>query len=678
MKEEEKQRIISALSSKVEEIRYRAAQRLPEIYEKSLIQHLIEALADESWRIRKSVSVALATTEASPELIDALIKALGDQDNAGLRNSASEVLADIGSLAVAGLVTVLSDGDSDGRKLAADILGDIGDREAVAPLLSRTSDTDENVRAAAAEALGMIGDPSVSDNLIKVLQNDSLLVQLSCLDALERLDVIVPGAVLMSLLDVGPLRPHLYLLLGKQRNEEIVPILLESLHARSRVERSAAARALVLQYGLSNKQARIEIQISVARTANAQMIDQLRAMLTRSASEDREAAVMILGWTGNEEVVADLILAAQDESLYELIHESILLIGPKSGEQLQNLLTNIGRAEKVLVVDLLGHFGQPASLPMIIDHCLSDDIDVAEAAQQTLAKIGNPSVISTLVAFLKRNRELSPRGVVSSLIVLGTKFHDEVLEAIRPFLEDEQPALRMVAAEILCGVAHKTDIDDILKLFGDEDPQIRCAVVSALGRVSGEGTVDRLRVSLTDESSKVRTAAAKALGMRDSPEARKILQIALRDADPWVVKEALAALGRSEDQGVVEAILEFSKHSNGMVALEAVRAINHLEWRADSSWLKEVSRHPDPEVVKEVLSDSQRWPIEDLRQVLVAALSNEHWDVRMTAVKKIGELRDSAAMREVFEKLSDESDELVREAMEQILEIGEGKQDQDR
>jgi HEAT repeat protein len=673
MKEEEKQRIISALSSNVEEIRYRAAQRLPEIYEDSPIQHLIEALADESWRIRKSVSRALATIDASPELIDALIKALGDQDNAGLRNSASEVLAEIGSLAVAGLLTVLSDGDNDGRKLAADILGDIGDRQAVRPLLARFSDADENVRAAAAEALGMIGDTSVADNLIKALQNDTLLVQLSCLDALERLDVVVSGAVLMSLLEVGPLRPHLYLLLGKQWNKDIVPILLESLHARSRVERSAAARALVLQYGLADKQARIEIQVSVARTANAQMVDQLRGLLTRSASEDREAAVMILGWTGSEEVIADLIMAAQDESLHDLIHESILLIGPKSAEQLHDMLAKIGRAEKALVVDLLGHFGQPASLPLIIDHCLSTDVDVAEAAQQALAKLGNPSVISTLVAFLKRNRDLSPKGVVSSLIVLGTKFHDEVLEAIRPFLDEEHPALRMAASKILCGVAHKTDMDDILKMIGDEDPQIRCAVVSALGRVSGKGTVDRLRVSLTDESSQVRAAAARALGMRDSPEARKVLLIALKDADPWVVKEALAALGRSMDEGVVEAILEFSKHSDGMVALEAVRAINRLEWRADSNWLKEVSSHPDPEVVKEVLADSQRWPIEDLRQVLVASLSNEHWDVRMTAVKKIGELRDSAAMREVFEKLSDERDELVREAMEQILQIGEGK-----
>jgi HEAT repeat protein len=79
MKEEEKQRILSALSSNVEEIRYRAVQRLPEIYSDLPVNETIRALGDASWRIRKSVSAMLSEAETGSEMITALIKALGEE-----------------------------------------------------------------------------------------------------------------------------------------------------------------------------------------------------------------------------------------------------------------------------------------------------------------------------------------------------------------------------------------------------------------------------------------------------------------------------------------------------------------------------------------------------------------------------------------------------------------------
>jgi len=673
MKEEERQRIVSALDSTVEEIRYQAVRRLPEAFEKPPIEHLMTALGDESWRVRKCASEVLTQVDASSDLIRALIEALGEEDNAGLRNSATEVLIKIGAPAVSDLFRVLEDGDKDERKIAADILGDIGDQRALEPLLSTLKDPDENVRAAAAESLGMLGDTGVIERMVEALRDDGLVVQLSCLDALDRLNAEVPTNVLLTFMGVGPLRPHLYRLMGNLRDKSVIPRLLEGLQARGRGERAAAALALVRQYRMADKRLRVEIRVAVARAASDQVIGNLRALLNSSVAEEQEGAVAVLGWTGRPDVVADLIRAASDEGLREPVREAILSIGPKSSESLSNLLDELGRSEKVLALDVLGHFGQPASLSRIIDLCLSSDVEVAEAAQRSLGKIGNPSVISTLTELICRESHSPPKGAVASLVLLGTKFHDQVLAAVRPLLEEGRPGLRVTAAEVICGIARKTDLDEVNRLVGDEDPDVRVAAVSSLGRVGGDDAVEKLRVALTDESSKVRGEAARALGNRETAEAKKALKIALRDGDDWVVRESLIALGQSGSANpeVVDSILSFINHSNGAVALEAVRALNRLGWRGDINRVVEASRHPDPEVVKEVLAGCDRWPADDVRPIIVGALSDSHWDVRVAAVRKIGAMKDPVAIQAVYERLNMESDALVKEAMEQVLQMGD-------
>lgn len=673
MKEEERQRIVSALDSTVEEIRYQAVRRIPEAFEKPPIEHLMTALGDESWRVRKCASEVLTQVDTSPELIRALIKALGEEDNAGLRNSATEVLIKIGAPAVLDLLKVLKDGDKDERKIAADILGDVGDQRALEPLLSTLKDPDENVRAAAAESLGMLGDTSVIERLVETLRDDGLVVQLSCLDALDRLDAEVPTNILLTFMGVGPLRPHLYRLMGNLRDKSVIPKLLEGLQARGRGERAAAALALVRQCRMADKRIRVEVRVAVARAASDQVVSHLRALLKSSVAEEQEGAVAVLGWTGRPDVVADLIRAASDEHLRDPVREAILSIGPKSSESLSELLDELGRSEKVLALDILGHFGQPASLSRIIDLCLSSDMEVAEAAQRSLGKIGNPSVISTLTELICRESHSPPKGAVASLVLLGAKFHDQVLAAVRPLLEEGSPGLRITAAEVLCGIARKTDLDEVNRLIGDEDPEVRVAAVRSLGRVGGDEAVEKLQVALTDESPKVRGEAARALGNRETPEAKKALKIALRDGDPWVVRESLVALGQSGTASpeVVDSILSFVNHSNGAVALEAVRALNRLGWRGDINRLVEASRHPDPEVVKEVLAGCDRWPADDVRPVIVGALSDSHWDVRVAAVRKIGAMKDPVAIQAVYERLNMEGDDLVKEAMEQVLQMGD-------
>ena len=113
----ELQPAISALDSSVEEIRYRAAQRLftgKQLPEKEV---LLRLLADASWRVRKFAVEKLLEQSIPTEVVRTLVGALAEQDNAGLRNAAAEVLARCGPAAVEPLLEVLATGGVDGPRI---------------------------------------------------------------------------------------------------------------------------------------------------------------------------------------------------------------------------------------------------------------------------------------------------------------------------------------------------------------------------------------------------------------------------------------------------------------------------------------------------------------------------------------------------------------------------------
>ena len=658
------------LSSPNEEQRHHAVQMLPEVFSEVPKDLLFQALGDASWRVRKCVAdLVIRSPRAS--VIAVLIKALGDDENAGLRNSATEVLVELGPPAVPQLIELLKKGNHDERKFSADILGAIGDSQSVPVLLEGLSDVDDNVRAASAEALGHIGDPRVSNRLVAILQKDQLLVQLSCLDALERLSVEVPLEILRRLLHISSIRPQVYRLMGALPDNQVMPILVPALMARGRSERAAAARAVVRHYGRVDTQRKAEIRAEIRNMASDDFFHRLRELIESADTEEREAGVVLLGWTGRQDAVPDLLRAVADERLHDRIYEALSIIGEPVIEILCASLPNLGRLELVLVLEVLGHFRARESLEAIVVLCGAEEEEVAEAARRALATIRDPSVIPTLCELLQAETGARLSGIVSSLIKLGDEFHDQVVAGIRTVLTSSVAEQRRAAAEVLAGVARPADMDSLLPMFGDEDPQLRAAAVLALGSIECPGDIERLRMALTDEYPLVRSAAAQALGKRNSPEAVAALQVALTDADNEVVRMTLISLRQDAAQKARAAILPLIVHASGALALEAVRTLNVIGWGDDETWLKRAGQHADPEVIKEVLA-GRALPSAACIEVIENALHHSRWDVRMAAVKHVGKWKDPQALVALKKRMPEEDDELVMVAMQQVLTSSDG------
>ncbi|MEO1175085.1 MAG: HEAT repeat domain-containing protein, partial [Myxococcota bacterium] len=113
----------------------------------------IRALADPSWRVRKAALRHVRHYSSDPAFVDSLVLSLSSEENAGLRNAASEALVQLGAAAVSSLANSLAEGSVDVRKFVVEALGLIGGDGAERALYTALEDTDLNVRAAAAEAL---------------------------------------------------------------------------------------------------------------------------------------------------------------------------------------------------------------------------------------------------------------------------------------------------------------------------------------------------------------------------------------------------------------------------------------------------------------------------------------------------------------------------------------------
>jgi HEAT repeat protein len=113
------------------------------------IPSLLTALKDEQMRV---MAIGVLSRIGEPA-IPSLLTALRDEQ---IQRMAVIALVLMGEPAIPSLITTLKDEDKVIRRIAAEILGEIGDKRAVAPLTAALKDEDELVRKNAAEALEKI------------------------------------------------------------------------------------------------------------------------------------------------------------------------------------------------------------------------------------------------------------------------------------------------------------------------------------------------------------------------------------------------------------------------------------------------------------------------------------------------------------------------------------------
>lgn len=166
------------------ELRARAAKRLGELKDKTVVPLLLNLLKDSLPLVRFEAGLALGKI-GDPGAIEPLFDAVKREPYEEIAIAFTRVLGNFGTKALDPLINLTSSPRSLVRKTACQNLGSIGSNEAVDPLLRCLDDDDPQVRKAAISALRLIGDPRGVDAIARKLASPDRTTEQAAEDALS-------------------------------------------------------------------------------------------------------------------------------------------------------------------------------------------------------------------------------------------------------------------------------------------------------------------------------------------------------------------------------------------------------------------------------------------------------------------------------------------------------------
>lgn len=642
--------------SPAEEARYRALQDLDPRGE-NLLEVLIAGLHDESWRVRHAAADGLQrlSTPAPAEVAARLVRVLGERGETGARNAAAEALSGLGLEALGPLVSLLGHVDPDQRKFAADILGQLGRREAEASLVQALSDVDLNVRVSVAESLGRVGGEHAARVLERLLGDSEPLMRLSALEGLASLKQPPALSVVEPLLNDARLRRSVFRVLGLIPRAEATEHLGVGLSSEARSVREAALAALGTQAALMTSELRGE-QDAVIREALLRLPD-ARARLARALeAEDvavRAGALVAVAASGDASLAVPVAEVAREDRLLRDVLSTLGRLGPEGGRVLLAAMAELSAPARAAAVESLVDLVDPSSVTPLCALLEWAEDDLRGVVVRALGRTRSAEAASPLVDLLRDS--VTAGAATRALGVLAGSCRSAVVAALQDAVERRAtPA----AVAVLARVGGRPSLPLLRRLARDEDPRWRAAAVDVAGEVDGGVGRELARAALADEAAPVRAAGVRAMGRLGGSDAGALLRPALQDEDVFVRRVAVEAVGESGASDRAADLEALVRHPDGALARASVRALSRLGLMG-MRVLREASEHPDPEVVKAVLSAVSGEGL----ALAVSLLEHPHWDVRAAAARVLGESGGPECLEPVRRALEAETDVLPRQAL---------------
>ena len=524
--------LINALANDSPSVREAATVALGNIGDPRSVEPLITALDEDYWPVREAAAVALGNI-GDPCSVEPLITALDDSDS-DLHEAAAVALGNIGaSRAIRPLilVTLLGGFGYHGREKVLEALHRIIRARGIDPLVELLSDGNQDVRRKAAQLLGDTNDTRAATALVDALEA-------------EAEDADVRSAIVASLKELG--------------GHNAVVRLLETLKASNPEARSAAAEVLgeigsqhpganVIERLTQSLIAALSDPAASVRWSSARALRRLDWTPVKNIPgviyciENgliEECAAM------GEVAVKPLLRILQDDEESEERRENsattLGIIGHPEGiaplSAIAGSSEQPGNLRRVCVL-ALGRIGGTGATTALVDALRESDLQ--DSSSQALASVGQAAV-EPLTNLLLEGDDETNQVVCKTLDDIGwTPQHDRC--SVIYWITKRNPSR--------CVEIGEAAVPYLLESLGKQESvkawkarEFRLELIRVLGEIGSSAAVPALKEQSNDQQDSVRLAAVKALGMIDSHEVIIPLLERLSDREQSVHDAAATAL----------------------------------------------------------------------------------------------------------------------------------------
>jgi HEAT repeat protein len=229
-----------------------------------------------------------------------------------------------------------------------------------------------------------------------------------------------------------------------------------------------------------------------------------------------------------------------EEKRWEVLCEIADLRSPEARSRLEEMLSTMGRADRMTAVMLLS----------------------------ALVRRGGPAEVDAAIRWVEQSRDPLMRDMLHR--ILGAALEPAAKAHVRnDALRRATPPVKAEIARCLGLSEEPGDALVLLALLREEDLLVRATAMEGLGRHQADRAVPMLLVFLAHEDWRLRDAAARALGDIGAPTVREPLRAALGDEDLRVVESAARGLALAGDVEAVPLLIAgLRKHAGQDLRLE--------------------------------------------------------------------------------------------------------------
>jgi HEAT repeat protein len=625
---------------------------------------MFELLGDKDWRVRKTI-VDGFVRDARAEVIDGLIDALADPENAGKRNSATEALIRIGESAITPIVMRLrTEEDVDVRLSLVNLLGDLRNREGFEMLLQLVDkEHDINIASSVVSSLGKYRDASALPAMMRTLQQrEDLWLKFHAIEALGEIGDRAALPSILPLYAEKSLRKPVLEAVGKIADVGTVNFLLRIIADDEKLNLTAL-RALV-RIAEASKPRIVEqterqliqrkFRESFPREKVGPLIEHLRSTPKR---EVKSFILKFLGWSGDPRALPVLIEYLEQPDTSEVAAQALIDFGAPAMETILDALRNADEDEIVaLLLRIVNVIGGPAAIPSILPFLDHDNPMVRRLAVETLGEIPHPSSVDYLLAKLDDTDIASQQAAVNAISALVTTFpeiEDEIMAKIKRLLAAPSIPMKLNSLSVFVNVQGEGYHDELLLASKDSDPVIRQKAVSLMGKFGEERFADQLVLSLADESSNVRLAAINAIVRLRPEQGLESLISSLEDHDIWIRTAAAQALGEYRHPDALQPLMRHLEQDLPPVRIAVIEALGKSEDARVRDVLFGCLHEQDLEIRRAALLALARIPGREVFDQLINALSDPDWRIRAAAATALGGRGDKYALPALHRALED-------------------------